>query len=203
MNPNHELTRSAIGFRGRNNQLRILMTTRKKKPAPKGPAKAAQAKTSSKPKKVSAPLPAYQGSVTHLIHRAEQCAGDIFARVAPSGVLTPRQFAILESIGENTGISQTGLVEKTGIDRSTLADIVRRMLEKDLIQRQRTPEDARAYAVKLTRKGVNTLKKMRLHADSVDKQFLAAIPKEHRETFLAVLAQIVATLSEQDDEAAK
>lgn len=176
------------------------MSTPKKKPAAKGLEKAARPKSSPKPKKRSAPLPPYQGSVTHLIHRAEQCAGDIFARVAPTGVLTPRQFAILESIGESPGISQTGLVEKTGIDRSTLADIVRRMLEKDLVQRQRTAEDARAYAVKLTRKGANTLKKMRPHANAVDQQLLAAIPKEHREPFLAILAQMVATLSKRDDE---
>src|SRR5262245_32565599 len=34
-------------------------------------------------------------SATHLIHRAEQCAADIFARIAAKGQLTPRQYAIL------------------------------------------------------------------------------------------------------------
>jgi DNA-binding MarR family transcriptional regulator len=137
--------------------------------------------------------------VTHLIHRAEQCAGNIFANEAPGGILTPRQYAILEAISDNPGISQTGLVERTGIDRSTLADIVRRMLDKDLVQRQRTAEDARAYAVKLSRKGTNTLKKMRPRADAVDKQLMNAIPKQHREVFLSVLAQMVSTLTEGDD----
>jgi DNA-binding MarR family transcriptional regulator len=173
------------------------------KPAPTRTAK--PAKRSAAPKKPAAaksapaPLEPFKGSVSHLIHRAEQCAGDIFARVAPSGVVTPRQYAILEEIDANPGISQTGLVDRTGIDRSTLADIVRRMLDKGLVQRERTPEDARAYAVKLTRKGANTLKRMQPVAEKVDKQLLDAIPKEHRDTFVSVLAQMVASLSDDED----
>ena len=180
------------------------MNTRKKKPAGKATAKTARPKAAPKPKKkTSTQPPPVRGSVTHLIHRAEQCAGDIFARTAPSGLLTPRQYAILEAIGDNPGISQTGLVDNTGIDRSTLADIVRRMLDKDLVQRQRTPEDARAYAVKLTRKGASTLKRMKPHADAVDKQLLQAIPKAQRDQFMATLGTLVATLSKETEEAAK
>jgi len=166
-------------------------------------AKTASPKTSaakkSAPKTAAASPAKYDGSVSHLIHRAEQCAGDIFARVAPSGQVTPRQFAILDEIADNPGISQTGLVDKTGIDRSTLADIIRRMLEKGLVQRERTAEDARAYAVKLTRKGTNTLKKMKPLAEKVDKELLEAIPKEHREMFVSVLAQMVTTLSDTEE----
>lgn len=198
---NHDRLKSDLSwFNRKKRPVKFPMSTRKTKAATNGQAKTARAKKPSKAKKTSATLPPFKGSVTHLIHRAEQCAGNIFASEAPNGVLTPRQFAILEAVSENPGISQTGLVDRTGIDRSTLADIVRRMLDKDLLQRQRTAEDARAYAVKLTRKGTNTLKKMRPRADAVDKQLMDAIPKEHRDAFLAVLAQMVSTLTESDDE---
>lgn len=173
------------------------MSTRKPKTAAKASPKTVSAKTVSGGKKASVPVS--QMSPAHLIHRAEQCAADIFARVAPAGQLTPRQFTILAAIETDPGISQTGLVDKTGIDRSTLADIIRRMLEKDLLQRQRTAEDARAYAVKLTRKGANLLKKMRPIADQVDKELLKAIPKDRKDVFLSVLAQMVESLSSRDD----
>ncbi|MEJ2228342.1 MAG: MarR family winged helix-turn-helix transcriptional regulator, partial [Alphaproteobacteria bacterium] len=91
----------------------------------------------------------------------------------------------------NEGISQTGLVEKTGIDRSTLADIVRRMLEKGLVQRERTSEDARAYAVHLTRKGSDMLRKMRPYAEEVDRQILQSVPEEYRDMFFAMLNGMV------------
>ena len=63
-------------------------------------------------------------SATHLIHRAGQCATDIFQVEARSSGLTPRQFAVLMTIAEEEGLTQTDLVDRTGIDRSTLADIV-------------------------------------------------------------------------------
>lgn len=141
----------------------------------------------------------FQLSATHLLHRAEQCAADIFARIAPQGLLTPRQYAILAAIEENEGISQTGLVEKTGIDRSTLADIVRRMIDKGLVQRQRTTEDARAYAVRLTRKGANMLRKMRPYAEEVDRQILKTLPEEYRNLFLTILNGMVQDLADPED----
>ncbi len=171
------------------------MATRTRKPAKKATAKKpATKKTSSPPKQTAAPE-AYNGSVSHLIHRAGQCSTDIFGAIAPNGVVTPRQYAILEAIRDNPGVSQTRLVDITGIDRSTLADIVKRMLQKDLVQRERTKTDARAYAVKLTRKGANTIKKMQPHAETVDREILAAIPKEHRSLFVSLLAQMVEKLS--------
>jgi len=144
------------------------MSTRKSNLAEKIGMEATKAKPAVV--RADATVAPFAFSATHLIHRAEQCAADIFARIAPQGLLTPRQYAILLAIEENEGISQTGLVEKTGIDRSTLADIVRRMIEKGLVQRQRTTEDARAYAVRLTRKGTSMLRKMRPYADEVDRQ---------------------------------
>ncbi|WP_088348590.1 MULTISPECIES: MarR family winged helix-turn-helix transcriptional regulator [Rhodomicrobium] len=170
------------------------MSTRSTKPPSKAPAKGKSAKSTTA-SKTATPIPRFEGSATHLLHRAEQCAGDIFTRIAPPGLLTPRQFAILAAIEADEGISQTGLVQKTGIDRSTLADIVRRMLEKDLVERERTAEDARAYAVRLTRKGSNMLKKIRPFAEEVDRRIVAAIPSEHRALVLGVLAQMVQTLS--------
>jgi MarR family transcriptional regulator, temperature-dependent positive regulator of motility len=137
-------------------------------------------------------------SATHLIHRAEQCAADLFARITPKGMLTPRQFAILLAIENNEGISQTGLVEVTGIDRSTLADIMRRMIEKGLVQRRRTNADARTYAVRLTRRGSSTLRKMRPYAEEVDRQIVHALPEEYRDMFLTVLNRLISHLTPPD-----
>ena len=77
-------------------------------------------------------------SPIHLLHRAGQCAGEIFLTEMGAADLTPRQYAVLVTVSLWEGLSQTELVEKTGIDRSTLADIVRRMLKKGYLQRRRT-----------------------------------------------------------------
>ena len=135
-------------------------------------------------------------SPIHLLHRAGQCAGDIFQGELVDDGLTPRQFAVLVTVSQNEGLSQTHLVEQTGIDRSTLADIVRRMLKKGLLQRRRTREDARAYAVKLTDAGWATLRNAAPHTVKVDERILAALPAQNRERFLKDLRGIIEALSE-------
>lgn len=133
-------------------------------------------------------------SPLHLLHRAGQCAAEIFQSELGSGDITPRQFAVLVTVSQNEGLSQTHLVERTGIDRSTLADVVRRMLKKGLLQRRRTREDARAYAVKLTEEGWRVLKSVDPLARKVDEKILSSLPGAQREKLLQDLNSIVQAL---------
>ncbi|MEQ8824171.1 MAG: MarR family transcriptional regulator [Filomicrobium sp.] len=133
-------------------------------------------------------------SPIHLLHRAGQCAGDVFQSEMRREDLTPRQYAVLVAVSEKEGLSQTNLVEMTGIDRSTLADIIRRMLKKGLVQRRRTKEDARAYAVKLTDEGRKILESAQPMARKVDDRILEALPTSQRERFLTDLNTIVQAL---------
>ena len=133
-------------------------------------------------------------SPIHLLHRAGQCASDIFQGEMGEEDLTPRQYTVLVAVAQNEGVNQTLLVEKTGIDRSTLADIVRRMLKKGLLQRRRTKEDARAYSVKLTDEGWKILKAADPLAKKVDDKILGVLPGQQRERFLQDLNLIVKAL---------
>jgi DNA-binding MarR family transcriptional regulator len=109
--------------------------------------------------------------------------------------LTPRQYAILLTVSQNEGLSQTDLVERTGVDRSTLADIVRRMLKKGLLQRRRTKDDARAYAVKLTEEGWRLLRAAEPMVKRVDDKILSMLASKQREQFLTDLQTIVEALT--------
>lgn len=132
-------------------------------------------------------------SPVHLLHRAGQRAAEIFDN-AVGGVggkgLTPRQYAILLALSENEGVSQTDLVERTGIDRSTLADVVRRMIKKGLVLRRRTKEDQRAYAVRLSEKGRIALNETIAAANAADQRVLASLPADKRKQFLEHLAAV-------------
>lgn len=133
-------------------------------------------------------------SAMHLLHRAGQCATDIFLAEAHVSGLTPRQFAVLATIAEEEGLTQTELVERTGIDRSTLADIVARLLGRGLIQRRRAKEDARAYAIKLTAQGAKALRDAEPGAASADTRLLAPLAPAKRQDFLEYLNTIVAAV---------
>ncbi len=135
-----------------------------------------------------------ENSATHLLHRATQCASELFASEAGKDNLTPRQYAILVTIAENEGVSQTGLVQRTGIDRSTLADVIRRMIGKGLIQRKRTKEDARAYAVKLSDKGWRVLENADPGAVKADQRLMAGLSATERKSFIDSLEKMITSV---------
>lgn len=129
-------------------------------------------------------------SPVHLLHRAGQRAAEIFDNAVGGKGLTPRQYAILLALSENEGVSQTDLVERTGIDRSTLADVVRRMIKKGLVLRRRTKEDQRAYAVRLSEKGRIALNETIAAANAADQRVLAALSADKRKVFLEALTAV-------------
>ena len=129
---------------------------------------------------------------SHLIRRCQQFYGDLYAREAGARELTKQQFTVLAALEHNEGVSQTALVEMTGIDRSTLAEMVRRMLERDLLSRERTEIDQRANAVAITASGRKALRSARNAADRAEKALLDALPQAERTRFVKSLAQIAA-----------
>ena len=106
--------------------------------------------------------------------------------------LTKQQLLVLSALENHDGVSQTALVEMTGIDRSTLAEMVRRMLEKGLISRERTEQDQRANAVAITPAGRKALRFGRTAAERAEKRLLDALPASERARFLKALAMIAA-----------
>jgi DNA-binding MarR family transcriptional regulator len=127
-------------------------------------------------------------SPSHLLHRVLQLALDIYAdSVGPDGP-TQRQYAVLAAVARNEGLTQTGLVQATGIDRSTLADLVARMIAKGLLARERSAEDGRANAVRLTDQGRALLERATPNVRAADERILALLPKSKRDSFLKILA---------------
>ncbi len=126
-------------------------------------------------------------SPSHLMHRALQRALDIYAETAGPTAVTQRQFAVLSAVAAHEGLTQADLVRSTGIDRSTLAELVARMLGKGLIARERSNEDGRANTVSLTDKGKQALQEAEPRAQAADEAILKLIPSGKRGGFLAGL----------------
>ncbi|HYD88462.1 MAG TPA: MarR family transcriptional regulator [Vitreimonas sp.] len=128
-------------------------------------------------------------SPSHLLHRAEQLAGDRFAQLVEDRV-TLRQFAVLAAISETPGLSQSDLVRATGVDRSTVGDMMNRMERNGWITRTASESDARAHAVHLAPEGARLLAAATHHARAADAAILDALPRTKRRTFLNVLTKL-------------
>jgi len=134
-------------------------------------------------------------SLVHLLRRASQRADLLFAR--ESADLTPRQFAVLEAVSRNEGLTQSGIMDATGIDRSSTSDLVRRLVKDGSLQRRHPPGDARSYSVRLTAKGRQLLAAGAPADLSATSKLLALIPRGQRELFVKTLEHIA--LGEDDD----
>jgi DNA-binding MarR family transcriptional regulator len=130
-------------------------------------------------------------SASHLLHRASQAVADLFAVEIGDSNMTPRQLAILITVAHNEGCNQTQLVKLTGIDRSTVSDIVKRMQLKGLLWRRRTSDDARAYSVKLTEEGRQLVRIAEPLGKRIDARVLDALPPQRRSQFMDALRLII------------
>ena len=126
----------------------------------------------------------------HLMRLCQQYYGELYAQETGARDLTKQQFTLLCALEHQDGATQTALVETTGIDRSTLAEMVRRMRERGLLSRERTEEDMRANAVAMTQGGRKALKSARAAAERAERMFLEALPAPDRQRFVKLLAVI-------------
>jgi DNA-binding MarR family transcriptional regulator len=135
---------------------------------------------------------ALEKSPSHLLHRALQLALDHYAEEFGAAGVTQRQFAVLAAAGDHDGATQTDLVKVTGIDRSTLADMVARMIAKGLLERERSGTDARANAVRLTDQGRTVLAEARPKMAKADARLLKLISGGgRRDDFVALLKDLI------------
>ena len=106
--------------------------------------------------------------------------------------VTPQQLRVLDAIWNEDGPSQTTLVNVTYIDRSTMADIVKRLVLKGLVARRRG-KDARKYVLSLTPAGKQTTLRAQLIAKNVEDRiaFTAGSAMKGMEKKLAAIIAAV------------
>ena len=129
-------------------------------------------------------------SLLHLLHRASQIAEEGLTRGLGDTDVTPRQIAVLVVIADREDLKQTDVTEATGIDRSTLADIVRRLVDRKLVSRKRTKEDARAYALKVTDAGRRVLTTSMPVLARVEAELLDVLPAKKRGELVGLLKEL-------------
>jgi DNA-binding MarR family transcriptional regulator len=138
-------------------------------------------------------------SFSHLLKRAVQYSVHLYMEEVGQTGMTHRQFTVLSAVDSNDGKSQTELVKITGIDRSTLADLVSRLMAQGYLQRRRSKEDARTNAIRLTPVGKKMLKTAQTGADEIDKRMLATFSAADRRTILECLGQLATEMDKLDE----
>ena len=125
----------------------------------------------------------------HLLRRAQQRAVEIYQEEVGEDGLRPPQFALLLTVYQNAGLNQTELVQQTGIDRSTLADMIGR-LEKRGLLRRKTGTDQRSRHLWVTETGAEAVRANVAAGQRAKERILAPIKTSERKRFLELLGRI-------------
>jgi DNA-binding MarR family transcriptional regulator len=131
-------------------------------------------------------------SPLHLLHRVHQRATELFQEKMAGIDITARQYVVLVTVAQNDGASQQDIIDNTGIDRSTVSQIMQTMIRKGLLKRKRTKEDARAYAITVTDQGRDILKASEAIVEGVNEALVAALSATRAKTFIDNLRSIIA-----------
>jgi DNA-binding MarR family transcriptional regulator len=105
--------------------------------------------------------------------------------------ITSVQYAALEILRRTPGINQRRLGDELDVDRSTIADLVARMVRNELIERSDDPVDKRSYVLFLTPAGKTQLSTLRPSVVEVERILTAKLTAEEgrelRRLLLALL----------------
>ena len=126
----------------------------------------------------------------HLLRRNHQRSLEIFTRHVGDDV-TRQQIALLIALAQRDASSQRDLVEATGIDKSTLKEMLDRMIVRGWVQRDRHPSDSRAWAMRISASGTAMLRDRLDRIEAAQREIIAPLSGADQRLFLRCLRTLI------------
>jgi MarR family transcriptional regulator, lower aerobic nicotinate degradation pathway regulator len=134
----------------------------------------------------------------YLIRRLDSRAASLYEMFTGQSDLTPRQFGLLLTLFQAGALPQTELGNRLHLDRSTLGEMLSRMVERKLVERRAHERDRRAVEITLTQSGKRALMAAVRQALEAQEALLSPLPVYLRPVFLKCL-QILADAEDPVD----
>jgi DNA-binding MarR family transcriptional regulator len=114
------------------------------------------------------------------------------AELEPLGI-SPREWAALNCLDEQHGLSQREVADLLGVDRTTMVALVDELQANGWVKRDPQPDDRRKNIVTLTSKGRDTMQRGARLIDDCERRFLATLSDANAEQLKNALAAVIAT----------
>lgn len=137
------------------------------------------------------PLQAIYDRPGFLLKRCHQLSVAIFLEECSDFNLTPSQYAVLRALEAYPGIDQLAVGRLAGLDRSTVALVIRLLGERDLIEREVNDEDKRRMRLRLSPAGRRLLIDVAPAAQRAQEVVLAPLSKARRVMLLDLLREFI------------
>lgn len=126
-----------------------------------------------------------------LVRKLHQIHVAMFLTECKAFGITPVQYAILTAPAALPGLDLTSLANEVGLDRTTTAEVVRRLEERGLLERRTNDADKRTRHVYLTAEGKTTVAAMYADMVRAQERMLAPLTDTQKGTFMKMLSSLV------------
>ena len=130
-----------------------------------------------------------------LTHRLEVLANEAIRANDPLFVreigCTIREYRVLRMIDEHGGIAFNEIMHVTGLERSLVSRLIRTLLERELIYRVNSPQDARRFGLFTTKQGKALCQQGRELSRAAEAVLFAPLQADEVEKLYTVLGEMV------------
>ncbi|MGW7364545.1 MarR family winged helix-turn-helix transcriptional regulator [Streptomyces sp. NPDC054841] len=125
----------------------------------------------------------------HLARRLQQSHTLLWNTIVSEEVTSP-QFAVLNTLIGEDGLDQRTVGERVGLDRSTIAEVIRRLVGRGLVDKVRDAKDGRRSVLRATEEGERVHRKLSGRTARMNQIFLAPLDPQEQSTFLELLQRV-------------
>jgi DNA-binding MarR family transcriptional regulator len=127
-----------------------------------------------------------------LARRLQQIAVGVFLEETAGFDLTPVQYGLMAVVRSEPGIDQVSAGDRIGLDRTTVADIARRIAAKRWIRVKVDARDRRVRRLYLTATGARLLRAVSPSVNRAQRRILEPLSHQARKDFCAYITQVLA-----------
>jgi DNA-binding MarR family transcriptional regulator len=127
----------------------------------------------------------------YLVRRLNQIHYALFAEECRAFNVTPVQYGLLTALFIRGKLDQVSLAEELGIDRTNVAEVLKRLSARGLVKREENPADRRAKLASLTAKGQKLTGSMYDAMQRAQDRLLAPLSQVQRDAFMATLVRLI------------
>ncbi|WP_127754496.1 MarR family transcriptional regulator [Devosia sp. 1566] len=181
---------------------RVMRSVHKERTEPRRQSRQLSATTHAAPAEPTPQMSTLVASVpmwSHpgfLLRRLHQIHSAMFEERQGSQSLTEVQFALLSILAQGEDLDQTALAGASGIDRSNVADVLKRLEVRGLVRRTAGLEDKRLVLVEITEKGRGLVGVAEQQLRRVDDQMLSQLNPGDRQQFIDLLMRVLETTNQ-------
>lgn len=133
------------------------------------------------------PLP---GLIGYMLRRAQLAMFKDFIETCSTVDIRPILYAILTIIDRNPGVRQGEVGAALGIKRSNFVSLLNELEARGLATRTRHATDGRSYALHLTAKGTDVIRRLNTLVAGHERRLLDTFGKDGHDRLIAMLDRI-------------